>query len=71
MSKNLIFAQKMTKLLSYAVKPVYYGHPWDPKIVTVVDRWSLSKGHFCNISFKWGLKMVVVIDRWSLFGGGH
>ncbi len=23
------------------VKPVYNGHPWDPKIVAVVDRWSL------------------------------
>ncbi len=71
MSKNLIFAQKTTKLLAYAVKPVYNDHPLDPKIVTVVDRWSLSKGHFCNKSFKWGLKMVVVIDRWLLFGVGH
>ena len=22
------------------VKPVYNDHPWDPKIVVVVDRWS-------------------------------
>ncbi len=28
----------------YAVKPVYNGHPRDPKIVAVVDRCSLSRG---------------------------
>jgi hypothetical protein len=26
------------------VKPVYNGHPWDPKIAVVVDRWSLFRG---------------------------
>ena len=25
------------------VKPVYNGHPWDPKIEAVVDRWFCSK----------------------------
>jgi hypothetical protein len=25
------------------VKPVYYGHPFDPKIEAVVDKWSLFK----------------------------
>ncbi len=29
------------------VKPVYNGHPRDPKIiVVVVDRWSLFRGNF-------------------------
>ena len=28
----------------YTVKPVYNGHPWDPKIEAVVDRWSLFRG---------------------------
>jgi hypothetical protein len=26
------------------VKPVYTDHPWDPKLVAVVDRWSLFRG---------------------------
>jgi hypothetical protein len=26
------------------VKPVYNGQPWDPKIMAVVDRWSLFRG---------------------------
>ena len=28
------------------VKPVYNDHPRDPKVVTVVDRWSLFRGSF-------------------------
>ena len=28
------------------VKPVYNDHPWDPKIVAVVDRWSLFRVRF-------------------------
>ncbi len=27
----------------YAVKPMYNDHPWDPKIVAVVDRWLLFR----------------------------
>jgi hypothetical protein len=53
------------------VKPVYKDHPRDPKIVTVVDRWSLFKGHLCSKSSKWDLKKVVIRDKWSLFGGGR
>jgi len=30
----------------HTVKPVYNGHPRDPNIVTVVDRWSLFRGTF-------------------------
>jgi hypothetical protein len=36
------------------------------KIVAVVDRWSLFKGHPCKKSFQWNHKIVVVIRRWSL-----
>jgi hypothetical protein len=52
-------------------KPIYNDPPWDPKIVAVVYRWSLFKGHLCNKSYKWDNKIVVVVDRWSLFGGGR
>ncbi len=49
-----------------AVKLVYNDHPWDPKIVAVVVRWSLFRGNFCYKTAKWDLKIVVFIDRWSL-----
>ncbi len=53
------------------VKPVYNDHPRDPKIVAVVDRWSLFGCHLCNKRSNWDLKIVVVVDRWSLFGDGR
>ncbi len=53
------------------VKHACYDHPWDTKIVAVVDRWSLFTGHLCNKIFKWDLKMMVVVDKGSLFGGGR
>jgi len=52
------------------VKPVYNDHPWDPKLVAVVDRGSLFRGYLSSKTPIWDIKMVVVIDRWSLFGGG-
>jgi hypothetical protein len=42
------------------VKPVYNDHPRDPKIVAVVDRWSLFRGQLLNKSPNWNLKIVVV-----------
>ncbi len=42
-----------------------------PKIVAVVDRWSLFRGYLCIESSKWDHKMVVVRERWSLFGGSR
>ena len=30
--------------ISITVKPVYNGHPWDPKIEAIVDRWPLFRG---------------------------
>ncbi len=50
---------------------VFNAHPWDPKIVAVVGRWSLFGGHFCYISSNWDLKTVAVVDMWLLFGGGR
>jgi len=41
--------EKVTSRLKWfkcTVKPVYNGHPWDPKIMAVVDRWSLFRGTF-------------------------
>ena len=53
------------------VKPVYNEHPRYPKIVVVVYRWSLFRGHLYYKSSNWDHKMLVVIDRWSLYGGGR
>ncbi len=47
----------------YTVNFVYNNHPWDPKIVAVVDRCSLFRGHLFNKSSQRDLKMVVVIKR--------
>ncbi len=44
----------------FTVKPVYNDHPWDQKIVAVVDKWSLFRGYLCNKSSKYGLGIVVV-----------
>ncbi len=50
----------------YTVKPVYNDHPWDPKIVVVVGRWSLFAGNLCSESYNWDLKMVVVSSGLTL-----
>ena len=34
------------------VEPMYNNHPWYPKIVVVVDSWSLFRGHLCNKTFR-------------------
>ena len=56
------------KCFECTVKPVYNDDPRDPKIVAVVDRWSLLRGHLCYKSSEWNLTIVAVyvIDRWSL-----
>ncbi len=52
---------------------MYNDHPWDPKIVTVVDRWSLFRGNLCNKSSKQGLKIVIVSSDLTVFAncGDH
>ncbi len=51
--------------MATTVKPLYNDHPWDPKIVAVVEKWSFFKGHLRNKSYNLDLKIVVVVDRWS------
>ncbi len=53
------------------VKPVYNGHPWDPKIVAVVDRWSLFRGSLYYKNDNWAFLMVAFVGRWPLFRGGR
>ena len=54
------------------VNPGYNDHPWDPKIVVVVDRWSLLRGHLCYKSSNKGsqngsrYRQLVAVWRWSL-----
>jgi len=54
------------------VKPVYNDHSWDPKIVAVVDRWSLCRGSFMMWQVNLGPQnsgrcgQVGIIRRWSL-----
>jgi hypothetical protein len=43
-----MFSRSYYKL--YSVKPVYNDHPWDLKIVPVVDIWLLIRGCLCNKS---------------------
>jgi len=31
----------------FTVKLVYNDHPRDPKLLSVIDRWSLFGGHLC------------------------
>ncbi len=70
-SGSIVPFLKKINLEGSTIKPVYNDHPLDPKIMAVVDRWSLFRGHLCNKSSIWDLKILVVIDRRSLFGGGR
>ncbi len=45
------YKQTMTTI-SYTVKPVYNDHPWDPKIVAVVDTWLLFRDYLSSIRSK-------------------
>ena len=53
------------------VKPVYNDHPQHPKIVAVVDGWSLFGGRLCYKRSYWDLKTVAVVDKWLLFRSGR
>jgi hypothetical protein len=37
---------RITKQIT--VKPVWSDHPWDPKIVALVDKWSLFRSNLSN-----------------------
>ncbi len=61
------------RLNLYTVKPVYNAHPWDPKILAVVDRWPLFRGFSIKIAIVFdlaGLRLAVV-GMWPLFRGGR
>jgi hypothetical protein len=53
------------------VKHAYNDHPWDPKLLAVVDRWLLFIGHFYNKGPIRDILIEIVEDRWTLFGGGR
>ncbi len=55
------------------VKPVYNGHPWDPKKVAVVQSWPVLGGFSIKIVLKISLAGLglAVVDRWPLFRGGR
>jgi hypothetical protein len=56
----------------YTVNLVYNAQPWDPKIVAVVDSWSLFSGNLFIKKFQMGpqnsgrYRHVVAIRKWSL-----
>ena len=59
------------KYFTRTVKPVYNDQPRDPKLVVVIDKWSLFGGNLCYERSKWDYKMMGVIGRWLLFGGSR
>jgi hypothetical protein len=51
MSKSIYSLKLKVIELNYGrevstVKPMYSDYNWDPKIVTVIDKWSLFRGSF-------------------------
>ena len=62
-----IFTTRLTFLVTKimpTVIPVYNkDHPWDPKIVAVVDRWSLFKG---QQGCKQGVAFQRLVQVWLL-----
>ena len=47
---------------SCTVKPVYNGHPWDFKILAVVDRWPLLAGGRCSeVAVNTGLTVLIFV----------
>ncbi len=63
--KKTALVYKIFFIFLSTVKAVYNDHFWDQKIVAVVDRWSLFRGHLCNKSSKWDLKMEMVASSGS------
>jgi hypothetical protein len=65
---NSVLQKKNVSIHLSTVKPVYNGHPRDPKILAVVQRWPV----FGSFSIKIGIKISLdVVDRWPLFRGGR
>ncbi len=84
-TKNIFFKKKTSYLKislknrfssyrnSSTVKPVYNGHPWDPKKVAAVQTWPVCTGFSIKISIKSSLAglRLAVVDRWPLFRGAR
>jgi hypothetical protein len=66
--KKRTFLESLNEHLKYTVKPVYNGHPWDPKKVAVVQSWPVSTGFSIKIGIKSSLAglRLAVIQRWPL-----
>jgi hypothetical protein len=41
------------------VKPVYNGHPWDPKIVAVVHMWPLFRGFSIRVAIEFDCTLTI------------
>jgi hypothetical protein len=56
----------------FTVKPVYNSHPWDPKVVAVVQGWPLFRVFSIKIPIKFDLAelRLAVVGRWPMFRGG-
>ena len=67
------YSQKCKNLFTNTVKPVYNGHPWDPKKVAVVQSWSVLQGFSIKIGIKSSLAKIrlAVVDMWPLLRGGR
>ncbi len=50
---------------------MYNGHPWDPKIEAVIDRWTLFKGRLYYTICNWAFKLVAFVAKWPLFRSGR
>ena len=63
----------MSPALKSTVKPVYNGHPWDPKKAAVVQSWPVFTGFSIKIGIKSSLAglRLAVVDIWPLFRGGR
>jgi hypothetical protein len=61
------------KIQSNTVKPVYNGHPRDPKKAAVVQRWPVFGGFSIKIGIRISLAglSLAVAYRWPLFRGGR
>jgi hypothetical protein len=59
---SLFFITSNNNFHSCTVKPVYNGHPWDFKILAVVDRWPLLAGGRCSeVAVNTGLTVLIFV----------